>query len=147
VFDQDNIEPVLSQRFQTLITTLLPAVGSDGYLVLDAAAEIRSVSRSGSQAITTQAQSTSAQHLDPVEESSGDLLRLVEDETDEVQAIAPSSPTLDVDDEDDETPVVTQQQLTGIFDIGPSFALPPMEELFYQVAGLFISPPLAQSVS
>lgn len=147
VFGQDNGEPVLTQRLPALITALLPAVGSDGYLVLDAAAEIRTVSRNGSQAITAQAQSTSALQLDAEEESSGNLLRLVEEENEKAAVVPPASQTMDVDDEDNETPVVTQQQLAEVFDIGPSFALPPMEELFYQVAGLFINPPLAQSVS
>ena len=150
VFEQDKQEPVLKQTFPNLITSLLSAGGSDGYLVLDSAAEIRTVLRKGSHAVTTQAQSTSALQLDVVEESKGDLLRLVEDEAEEAYNILPSSQTLDVDDDDDdddETPVVTQQQLTEIFDIGPSFALPPMEELFNQVAGLFIKPPLTQSAS
>jgi NET1-associated nuclear protein 1 (U3 small nucleolar RNA-associated protein 17) len=146
VFEQDNREAILTKVFPSLITSLLPAVGSDGYFVLDAAAEIHTVLRKGNQAVTTQAQSTSALKLDEVEDSHGDLLRLVEDEPEEVDEILPSRQILDMDDED-ETPVVTQQQLTEIFDIGPSFALPPMEELFYQVAGLFISSPLAQKVS
>jgi NET1-associated nuclear protein 1 (U3 small nucleolar RNA-associated protein 17) len=51
-----------------------------------------------------------------------------------------------VDDDNNEHPVVSQQQLSEIFDIGPSFALPPVEEMFYQVADLFSSKPLAQSV-
>ena len=144
VFDQDKAEPVLKEKFSTIITSLLTAVGSDGYLVLDSTAEIRTVSRNGSQAVTTQAQSTSALQLDIAEEPSGDLLRLVEDEVEETEAILPSSQTLD--DVDNETPVVTQQQLTEIFDIGPSFALPPMEEMFYQVTGLYSSQPLAQSL-
>ncbi|KAG0652299.1 U3 small nucleolar RNA-associated 17 [Hyphodiscus hymeniophilus] len=145
VFEHDNREPILKETFTSLITSLLPAVGSDGYLVLDSAAEIRVVLRTGSQSITTQAQSTSALQLDEVTESNGDLLRLVEDEGEVVNGLLPASQTVNAD-EDDETPVVTQQQLTKIFDIGPSFALPPMEQLFYQVAGLFISPPLAQKV-
>jgi NET1-associated nuclear protein 1 (U3 small nucleolar RNA-associated protein 17) len=147
VFSQDNPEPVIQQGFSTLITSLLPAVGSDGYLVLDSAAEIRTVMRNGSQAVTTLAQSTSALQLDAVEESNGDLLRLVEDEVEEVEDAQSPTLTPNVDEDEYETPVVTQQQLSDIFDIGPSFALPPMEEMFYQVAGLFSSQPLAQSVS
>ena len=146
VFEHDKREPILTEIFPAMITALFPAVGFDGYLALDSAAEIRTVLGKGSQAVTTQAQSTSALHLDQVEESNGDLLRLVEDGDEQVEDLLPSRQTIDID-EDDETPVVTQQQLTEIFDIGPSFALPPMEELFYQVAGLFIGPPLAQRVS
>lgn len=146
VFEQDKREPILEEAFPTLITSLLPAVGSDGYLVLDSAAEIRTVLRKGSQAVTTQAQSISALQLDEIEETNGDLLRLVEDEAEEVEEdVQPSSQTLDVDEEDNAR-VIRQQQLTEIFDIGPSFAAPPMEDLFYQVARLFISPAL-QKVS
>ena len=144
VFEQDRREPIFEETFPTLITSLLPAVGSDGYLVLDSAAEIRSVLRKGTQSVTTQAQSTSALQLDEVEESNGDLLRLMEDETEEVEEVLPSSQILDVDEEDNAL-VIRQQQLTEIFDIGPSFALPSMEELFYQVAGLFIGPPLQKA--
>jgi hypothetical protein len=44
-------------------------------------------------------------------------------------------------DDDDDAPVVRQQQLTEIFDIGPAFALPPVEDLFEQVVGLFSRKP------
>ena len=151
VFEQDKQEPVLEETFPTLITALLPALGSDGYLVLDSAADIRTVLRKGGQAVTAQAQSTSALQLDVVEERNGDLISLVEngdmDVDEEIDDALPSSrPPYDIDD-DDETPVVKQQQLTAIFDIGPAFALPSIDDLFYQVASLFISPPLAHSVS
>ena len=52
--------------------------------------------------------------------------------------------SIDAEDleEGDGAPVVAQQQLTNIFDVGPSFALPPIEEMFYQVAGLFSVKPV-----
>jgi NET1-associated nuclear protein 1 (U3 small nucleolar RNA-associated protein 17) len=91
------------------------------------------------QAVTSLAQSTSALQLDTAEEPIGDLLRLVENEEEaevEGDGILPSA-DLPMDDDDAENPVVTQQQLSEVFDIGPSFALPPMEDMFYQVAALF----------
>ena len=57
-------------------------------------------------------------------------------EDDEEMEIDPVSAAIDTGDDYD-APVVTQQQLSEVFDIGPSFALPPMEEMFYQVVGLF----------
>jgi NET1-associated nuclear protein 1 (U3 small nucleolar RNA-associated protein 17) len=145
VFHQDRLKPVFVESFSTLITTLLPAVGSEGYLVLDSAAEIRTVLRQGTQAVTSLAQSTSALHLDIAEETSGDLLRLAENEEEEeagdveaeVEVKGPQSHADALDHDPDENPVVTQQQLSEVFDIGPSFALPPMEDMFYQVAALF----------
>jgi NET1-associated nuclear protein 1 (U3 small nucleolar RNA-associated protein 17) len=41
---------------------------------------------------------------------------------------------------DDDEPVVSQQQLAGIFDVGSAFAMPPIDELFERVAGLFAKP-------
>jgi NET1-associated nuclear protein 1 (U3 small nucleolar RNA-associated protein 17) len=143
VFQQDKLRPALVQTFPGLVTALLPAVGSEGYLVLDSAAEIRTVLKQGTQVVTSLAQSTSALQLDTVEETTGDLLRLVENE-DEIEEVAEAEPLDTSNDDDDETPVVTQQQLSEVFDIGPSFALPPMEDMFYQVAGLFSSKLSAQ---
>jgi NET1-associated nuclear protein 1 (U3 small nucleolar RNA-associated protein 17) len=54
---------------------------------------------------------------------------------------------LNATEDDDGPAVVSQHQLTSIFDIGPSFTLPPIEELFYQVAGLFSSKPAIAHVS
>ena len=148
VFHQDSREPQLTEHFPTIITALLPALSSEGYIVLDAAAEIYTAMKKGSQAVTALAQSTSALELDIVpEESAGELL-LEEDVEEEEDYLPTPAATQDGEDDDDnEHPVVTQQQLTEIFDIGPSFALPPMEEMFYQVAGLFSSKPLPQSAS
>ncbi|KAH8648010.1 WD repeat-containing protein-like protein [Tricladium varicosporioides] len=152
IFHQDEAEPQLHE-ISSAITALLPAADSEGFVVLDTAAEVRVVHKKGSQIITTLAQSTEALHLEhEATESVGELLRLVEDENnEEMDDHEPPTPdlTVDGDDEDDEndTPVVSQQALTEIFDIGPSFALPPLEEMFYQVAGLFSSKPLAQKMS
>jgi NET1-associated nuclear protein 1 (U3 small nucleolar RNA-associated protein 17) len=114
-------------------------------MVLDTAAEIHTVMKKGSQAVTALAQSTSALELDTVpDEPAGEIL-LEEEDIDEMEDYLPT-PAATQDDDNSEHPVVTQQQLSEIFDIGPSFALPPMEEMFYQVADLFSSKPLAQSV-
>jgi NET1-associated nuclear protein 1 (U3 small nucleolar RNA-associated protein 17) len=149
VFHQDSREPQLTEEFPTIITALLPAVSSEGYIVLDTAAEIHTVMKRGSQAVTALAQSTSALELDAEPEELAGELVLEEEDVEEVQDYLPTPATTQdgEGDDDNEHPVVTQQQLSEIFDIGPSFALPPMEEMFYQVAGLFSSKSLTQSVS
>lgn len=152
VFHQDKAKPQLKETFPSIVTALLPAADSEGYLVLDASAEIRTVHKKGTQILTTLAQSTSALKLDDESQESDGLLRLVED-MEEIEEPEDQLPTPEAtqdgneDDDDDETPVVTQQQLSEVFDIGPSFALPPLEEMFYQVAGLFSSKPLAQNAA
>jgi NET1-associated nuclear protein 1 (U3 small nucleolar RNA-associated protein 17) len=148
VFHHDSPEPQLTEQLSTIVTALLPAISSEGYMVLDTAAEIHTVMKKGSQAVTALAQSTSALELNNVpDEPTGEKL-LEEEDIEEMEDYLPTpAATQDGEEVDDsEHPVVSQQQLSEIFDIGPSFALPPMEEMFYQVANLFSSKPLAQSV-
>ena len=153
VFHQDEMEPQLVEVLPSFVTALIPSVDSEGFLVLDTSAEIRTAHKKGSQFITTMAKSTSALQLeDPAPESQSVIVPLADEEEEEepedVQLLTPAA-TEDGNEEDDEndTPVVTSQQLAEVFDIGPSFALPPLEEMFYQVAELFASKPLAPSVS
>lgn len=145
VFGQDSQVPLVSQCFETAISAIIPTEDSGGFLILDGSAEIRNVTKKGTQPVTTLAQSTSELHLDTVaDESTGDPLQMIEDVEEEPEEAQPLTPA--VVQEEDDTPVVTQQQLSGVFDIGPAFALPPLEEMFYQVAGLFSSKPLEKMV-
>lgn len=97
------------------------------------------------------AQSTSALQLDASEEAVDDVMPLDEEDDDFEDAEEYPTPAATQDgeeeDDDNETPVVAQQKLSDIFNIGPAFALPPMEEMFYQVADLFSSKPLRKIVS
>lgn len=162
IFTPDRSAPLLQEQFPSIITALLPAVGNQGYLVLDSKAQIRSVLRKGSMAVTMLAMSTSALNLDKVDDElvpDGDKavdedvleeeMELMdvgdEEEEDEEKALGEGDgEDGDMDeDEENETPVVTQQQLSELFDIGPAFALPPLEEMFYRVADLFSLPPVS----
>ncbi|KAA8575645.1 hypothetical protein MFRU_020g00400 [Monilinia fructicola] len=145
VFGQDSQVPLLTECFETAVSAIIPTEDSEGFLILDGAAEIRNVTKKGTQPMTTLAQPTSDLQLDTVtDETTGDLLQMIEDVEDEPEEAQPLSPP--VAEDDDDTPVVTQQELSGVFDIGPAFALPPLEEMFYQVAGLFSSKPLEKMV-
>ncbi|KAL2063593.1 hypothetical protein VTL71DRAFT_5398 [Oculimacula yallundae] len=148
VFHQDIREPQLKEAFPTLITALLPALSSEGFLVLDTAAEIHSVIKKGTQSITMLAQSTSALQLDAAEDET-DLMLIDQndDDLEDAEEYPTPAATQDGDeDEEDETPVVPQQKLAEIFNIGPAFALPPLEEMFYQVADLYAAKPLKKGV-
>ncbi|PVH81511.1 WD repeat-containing protein-like protein [Cadophora sp. DSE1049] len=148
VFHQDTREPQLKEAFSTLITALLPALSSEGFLLLDTAAEIFSIIKKGTQNITMLAQSTSALQLDAVEDAA-DVMPLDQDDDDfeDAEDYPTPAPTQDGDDEEEnDTPVVPQQKLAEIFNIGPAFALPPLEEMFYQVADLFAAKPLKREV-
>jgi NET1-associated nuclear protein 1 (U3 small nucleolar RNA-associated protein 17) len=51
------------------------------------------------------------------------------------------------DDHDVHAAVVAPQQLADIFNAGPSFAMPPIEDTFYQIAKLFSAKPLPTTSS
>ncbi|KAI1003283.1 hypothetical protein K3495_g4929 [Podosphaera aphanis] len=150
IFHPDSLEPQFKDFHHCLIAALLPAVSSEGFLVLDANAEIRTILPKGTQSVTSLAQSTIALQLDTQSEDFSDLrsgMTNDDDENlDEEDETLPVAMITEHDEADDEFPVVTRNQLAEIFDVGPAFALPPIEDLFYQVTGLFISKPLTQSL-
>ncbi|EHL02252.1 putative NET1-associated nuclear protein 1 [Glarea lozoyensis 74030] len=150
IFHQDELQPQLHDILPIFITALLPAADSDGFLLLDTAAEIRTAHKKGSQILTAMAQSTSALLLDDSAEVNGVVVPTDEDEEmedEDVQLLTPAATEDGNDDEDEnDTPVVTAQQLAQVFDIGPAFALPPLEVMFYQVAGLFAGKPMVRDV-
>jgi NET1-associated nuclear protein 1 (U3 small nucleolar RNA-associated protein 17) len=89
----------------------------------------------------------SAQQLDGVtDEVATDIMQIAEDQELELISLPTPAETQREEVDDDGTPVVSQQQLAQIFDIGPSYALPPLEDMFYQVAGLFSSKASEQTV-
>jgi NET1-associated nuclear protein 1 (U3 small nucleolar RNA-associated protein 17) len=53
----------------------------------------------------------------------------------------------EMDDDDIHPAVVAPQHLADVFDAAPAFAMPPIEDLFYQVAKLYAAPPLKTSAS
>lgn len=137
VFDPTKQEPIYTTTLSTIVTALLPAAQSAGYVVLDASAELRTLHPGVTQAITlsTQPIPETVEAAAEIEiEPTTDIMQLANDDVEMDDAI----PELHMD-EDDGPPVVTQQQLAAVFDVGPSFAMPPIEEMFYQVTGLFSS--------
>jgi NET1-associated nuclear protein 1 (U3 small nucleolar RNA-associated protein 17) len=158
VFDPQKPTPVYTQRLPSLVTALLPAISSPGYIILDATAEITTISPKATQTLTSMAKSIVELRLDirggSEEASAVDLMQAVDTEADveadaEIEDESATVPAPDLkdqdDDDDDGPPVVTSHQLSQVLDIGPSFALPPIEELFYAVAGLFSTKPKPKS--
>ncbi|POS82622.1 hypothetical protein EPUL_005723, partial [Erysiphe pulchra] len=143
VFHQDKYQPVFKGLFPSIITAILPTIGSKGYLIIDATAEIYTVLRKGCQAITSLAQATSALQTDVIspaalsnESPKLSLLQQLEDDKNDDDDNDNERTTINQEQgengEIEEFPVVTPHQLEQIFHIGPAFALPPIEELFYQ---------------
>lgn len=143
VFDAARVTPLMAQSLPHLITSLVPSATSPGYVAIDAVAEITTITPKASQASAVMAHSVVDLGLEAVvEEPAVGLMQLVEEAQAEEDEEMADVEAIEEDADDDGAPVVSQQQLANIFDIGPSFALPPIEEMFYQVAGLFSAKPI-----
>ncbi|KAI5917856.1 WD domain-containing protein [Camillea tinctor] len=144
IFTTEQCVPEKVHKLPCPITSLLPAIGSSGFLVLDAAAQLWSVSEGMDTKSLAFAQPLADLNLDPeptakdpVENATVALLENGDEEP-------ASGDEMDVDmaedgtDEDHVHPaVVAPQRLRELFDAAPAFAMPPIEDMFYQVTKLF----------
>ncbi|CAJ2499978.1 Uu.00g028310.m01.CDS01 [Anthostomella pinea] len=144
VFNTEQCLPEKVQRFDYPITSLVASVGSSGFLVLDSAAQLWSVSESMDTKSLAFAQPLADLNLDHEQAAK------TSDETTAVALLtegddgSASEDEMDVDMADDGTggddvypAVVAPQRLAELFDTAPSFAMPPIEDMFYQVTKLF----------
>ena len=141
IFDPAQLEPLYSTSLPHLITALVCSAG--GYAALDSAGELRVVSdqvrgldlamserlstlTSGDVVVGGGSQRVKGVVIMAGEEHNDRGDREVDEEEEE-------------EDNDDGTlpsVVVRSQDIAAIFDVGPAYALPPMRELFHQVATL-----------
>ncbi|KAI0405794.1 WD40 repeat-like protein [Xylaria palmicola] len=151
IFSTDGCEPELVESFPGPITSLVSSTGSTGFLVLDSAAQLWS--------ITESMDTKSLAFAQPLAD-----LRLDQEHSDE--GVVTKTPTLMLEDDDEQASddeadvdmtdaadgqaihpvVVAPQKLAELFDTAPSFAMPPIEDMFYQVTKMF-SPKTAVSAS
>ena len=149
VFGLDSYLPLLQRKMSTFITALLPSTGTNGFVLLDAAAEICTVMKKGGMGITGTARSVSALRLEGISDKVHGAIvdeQTHEDEDEDMddleeEALKKANDE-DQEEEEEETrngqeKVVTKEELAAVFDIGPAFALPSVEELFYRVVGLW----------
>ncbi|KAI9817089.1 MAG: hypothetical protein M1827_001201 [Pycnora praestabilis] len=150
IFDPSSPTPLFTTSSPHITTSLLPALGTKGYVVLDSTAEVRILSPITTPSISTIASAVGTE-VSPAnfeelvteqinEEGVDDtLMRDINESEDEPQEVLTPGIRPTVGGDNDESVVVRPQQLTAIFDIGPSFTLPPVEVLFEQVVDLFSS--------
>ncbi|RYO97239.1 hypothetical protein DL765_011287 [Monosporascus sp. GIB2] len=165
VFGPRQSEPEMVREFPHPITAVVPSgQGSSGFLVLDAAAQLWSVSR-GTETRSAFAQPLADMHLDDVDvEERREGAAEAEEDRKPIAALieaddeaASEGEMMDMDDlpgpedvgargggDDDIYPaVVPPQRLAELFDAAPAFAMPPIEDMFYQVTKLFSANPTA----
>lgn len=148
VFDLDHSDPEFSKSFPHLITSLLPATGSPGFIFLDSAAQITSLFEETNSVPLAQPLADLRLNGKSTVEPNGRteaalIVNGLDDEGSEDEE--PEAMDLVDDNLDDvvDTAVIAPERLTEIFDAAPAFAMPPIEDLFYRVAGLFSAPPPA----
>lgn len=144
VFSIEENTPQLVQHFPHLITALLPAARSSGFIVVDSAAQIWSANERAETA--NLAKPLEDLQLDTVASPAEEEMELAVDGEEEGEDADEEMQDADADEDDDydiHRAVVAPQRIADIFNAGPSFAMPPIEDLFYQVAGLFSAKPLS----
>ena len=143
VFDPADATPQFLTNLPSTITTLLAASGRKGFYAIDSAAQVRTVTPGHSM--------PSVPMVLPVDQAAptrglydifGDGSRkLAEGDISEDAGLTKANlgsitgaPRL----EDEEAVVVSQDKLAEVLDAGPTHALPPVTQLFEQVASLYL---------
>lgn len=142
VFSIDKEEPQLVKTFPQLITSVCAAPSSSGFVVVDSAAQIWSITEGAEQAPLLQPLADLGVDVngDASAEPNALLLQEGEASDDEMEDV---DQDVDMEDDDDtHAAVVAPQRLAEIFNAAPAFAMPPIEDIFYQVAGLFSTKPV-----
>ncbi|KAK8169435.1 quinon protein alcohol dehydrogenase-like superfamily [Phyllosticta citrichinensis] len=149
VFDPSSPRPIYSVNIPRVVTSLIPAQGSKGYVALNTDAEVRVIaprSAMGLQLVGAVAQADEALTTFHQEETMIEAPK-EEDEDEEMDDVAAPLPTAedieDYEDEEGDKPVVRSEKLAQVFDVGPSFALPPVRDLFDAVVQLYSRKPKA----
>ncbi|KAK0631788.1 WD40-repeat-containing domain protein [Immersiella caudata] len=146
VFSIEDSEPQLVHTFSNLITAVYPAISSSGFVVVDAAAQLWSVAEGAEQPpmLRPLAELGVGDAADTDKQpGSMDLALGDADASDDEMQDGDQDVEMDVDDDYDvHQAVVAPERLTEIFNTAPSFAMPPIEDIFYQVAGLYAPKPV-----
>jgi NET1-associated nuclear protein 1 (U3 small nucleolar RNA-associated protein 17) len=157
VFSPEDSEPLLVRSAPHRIISLTSAPGTSGFLALDDAAQIWTVTEGSDPSSIVTAQPLQEIHLDGQDAadalSNGDVALTDDDAlmaSDDEDEADNNGDEMDEDvdmDDDDDMPVsiIPQQSLADIFNAAPAFASPSVEDMFYKVTGLMGTKPLSQS--
>ncbi|KAH8682179.1 hypothetical protein BX600DRAFT_505791 [Xylariales sp. PMI_506] len=151
VFSAEHCEPEMIYQIPQPVVAVMTAPGTSGYLVLDSAAQLWSLSQSTDMQSVVLAQPLADINLDTGVAAKDDHAAVValvnqneDDEAasdDEMELDGPED--VEMDEDDSHPVVVAPQKLAELFDAAPSFAMPPIEDMFYQVTKLFSPRPTA----
>ncbi|KAI0107723.1 hypothetical protein GGR51DRAFT_570680 [Nemania sp. FL0031] len=143
IFSTDRSEPELVHSFTSPVVSLVSSTDSSSFLALDSSAQLWSVAEYMDTKSLTLAQPLADLKLDQVPMASGEEVTNAPTLLDEGDDNDVSEDDMDIDmndanDDDAIYPaVVAPQRLAELFDVAPSFAMPSIEDMFYQVTKLF----------
>ncbi|KAF2761389.1 WD40 repeat-like protein [Pseudovirgaria hyperparasitica] len=149
IFAVNNCEPLDSVEVPNMPISLQATPGSNGYALLDHKAEIRIISAASATSITVYDELAAMPEAGSGEVDAAEI----EDEEDEEMVEedelenAGDNDLDELEDEENDKPIVRQQQLADIFDVGPSYALPPVKDMFKAITSLYARKPTAQALS
>ncbi|KAK3985390.1 hypothetical protein QBC44DRAFT_250616 [Cladorrhinum sp. PSN332] len=142
VFSIDDQEPQLVRTFPQLITSVFAAPGSSGYVVVDSAAQIWAITEGAEQApVLKSLADLGMDHSAAVVESAHEAVEVQDEASDDEMQDVDQDVEMADDDYDNHAVVVAPQRLAEVFNAAPAFAMPPIEDIFYQVAELFSTKP------
>ncbi|KAK4229743.1 hypothetical protein QBC38DRAFT_84706 [Podospora fimiseda] len=141
VFSIVDQEPQLVQTFPQLITSVFAAPGSSGFVVVDSAAQIWAITEGAEQAPVLKSLADLGMDGSAAVESTHDTLEVQDEASDDEMQDVDQDVEMADDDYDNHAIVVAPQRLAEVFNAAPAFAMPPIEDIFYQVAGLFSTKP------
>lgn len=135
---------VYRREFQTGVVKVLSGNGSRGFTLLFADATVGTVSPTGINSdVNLSALNTESSALAPAAVGADMDVDKSDDDEEATMLLGSSAVKSEVDgvptfetDEDDR-PVVRPEQLAGILDVGQSFAMQPVKDMFQAVVGLF----------
>ncbi|KAF4125154.1 NET1-associated nuclear protein 1 (U3 small nucleolar RNA-associated protein 17) [Geosmithia morbida] len=156
IFDPQDPEPLLVRSVPHRIVSLVAAPDTSGFMALDDAAQIWTVTEESDPSSLVAVQPLEDLRLDgPATTHPGSSVGALlgneegdaemgsdddddDDDDDEGGAVVETEDTHMADDDDDHVhaSVVAQQHLSDIFDAAPAFAGPSIEDMFYKVTGL-----------
>ncbi|KAM0288049.1 hypothetical protein ACHAQH_000117 [Verticillium albo-atrum] len=142
VFKPEDPQPLCMETLPHRITSLVSSTSSSGYVALDDAAQLWSITEVSDQSAISLSKPLEDLRLDNVVEDSavngeGDE----DDQASDVDDVA-AGDDMELDDDDTHAAILSRQKLAELFDAAPAFAMPSIEDMFYKVTGLLTSKPL-----
>lgn len=150
VFEPEEVEPLLVRNTPQRIISLISTPNTSGFIALDDAAQVLVIAEGSNPSSLATVQPLEDLRLEGVDATDGKDVALLDDDEEmasdgEDEAVEANDEDAEMEDDDDiaHPGVIHQQHLADIFDAAPSFAAPPIEDMFYKVTGLLASKPLS----